>query len=215
MQATKKIGRPTDYTQELGEEICEAIANDSKGLRRLCKEHEHWPAREVIYRWKRKYPEFSHQYVKAKEHQIEALVDEILDIADDTSHDTIIKVDDDGNERAVCNSEWINRSRLRIDTRKWLAAKLCPRLYGEKDERVSLKFPSDLTKGNALLPMSAEVFRALANQEITPEQARTLSGAIKDHGANIFIGDLNERLAKLENKSDEHKANPQLTENDK
>ena len=48
------------------------------------------------------------------------------------------------------------------------AAKLCPRLYGDKDERVNLKFPSDITDGSSLMKMRAEVFRALANQEISP-----------------------------------------------
>lgn len=128
------LGRPTDYTPELAEEICKAISCDSKGLRRLCQEHEHWPARANIYKWLRKYPEFRDQYTQAKEHQIEALVDEILEIADDTSHDTIIKVDNDGNEREVCNSEWINRSRLRIEARKWFACKLAPKIYGDKHE---------------------------------------------------------------------------------
>jgi len=132
MHATKKIGRPSDYTPELAEEICQAIASDSKGLRRLCEENEHWPARANIYKWFKKHPEFRDNYMQSKESQIEALVDEVLEIADDTSNDTIIKVDEQGNKRAVCNSEWINRSRLRIDTRKWLAAKLCPRIYGDK-----------------------------------------------------------------------------------
>lgn len=199
MQNIKKTGRPTDYTPELAEEICDAVATSSKGLRQLCKEHDNWPCADTIFHWRKTHKEFSDLYAQAKKCQIEALIDEILEIADDTSNDTIIKVDEEGNEKMVCNSEWINRSRLKVDTRKWLAAKLCPRLYGDKDERVTLKFPIDLTKGSALLPMSAEVFRALANQEISPEQARILSGAIKDHGANILIGDLNERLAKLEN----------------
>lgn len=125
-------GRPTDYTPELAEEICDAIASDSKGLCRLCKENDHWPARKNIYQWFKKYPDFRNKYMQAKEHQIEAIVDEVLEIADDTSHDTIIKTDNDGHEKEVCNSEWINRSRLRIDTRKWLAAKLAPKLYGDK-----------------------------------------------------------------------------------
>lgn len=128
---THKTGRPTDYTPALAEEICDAIASDSKGLRRLCKEHGHWPVKANIYKWLKKHPEFRDLYAQAKQHQIEALIDEILEIADDTSNDTIIKVDDDGNEKRVCNNEWINRSRLRIDSRKWLAAKLAPRLYGD------------------------------------------------------------------------------------
>jgi hypothetical protein len=134
---TNPVGRPTKYTPELAEEICDAIACDSKGLRRLCNENQHWPARNNIYHWIKKYPDFRTRYAQAKEHQIESFIDEILEIADDTSNDTVIKTNKDGQEYEVCNSEWINRSRLRVDTRKWLAAKLCPKIYGEtrKDEK--------------------------------------------------------------------------------
>ena len=60
--------------------------------------------------------------------EIEVIVDEILDIADDTSRD----ITTDANGKTVYDHEHINRSRLRIDTRKWLAAKLAPRIYGDK-----------------------------------------------------------------------------------
>ena len=139
--------------------------------------------------------EFSDLYARAKRLQIEVIIDEILEIADDTSKDNVIN--EDG--KSTINHEHINRSRLKIDTRKWLAAKLCPRLYGDKEELVSLKFPDDIKNANSLLPMSAEVFRALSNQEMTPAQARAVIGAIKDYSATIVIGDLNSRLAQLEN----------------
>lgn len=126
-----KVGRPTDYTIELAEEICDAIACSSKGLKPLCNANNHWPDRKNIYQWIKKHPEFRSMYAQAKEHQIEVIVNEILEIADDTSKDTIIKTNKDGVEYETCNSEYINRSRLRVDTRKWLAAKLCPRLYGD------------------------------------------------------------------------------------
>lgn len=45
--------------------------------------------------------------------------------------------------------------------------------------------------------MSSEVFRALGNQEITPGQARTLLGTLKDYSASIAIIDLNEKISKL------------------
>ncbi len=82
-------------------------------------------------RWINKHPDFGAQYARAKVFQVEAIVDEILDIADDTSHDSV--VNEDG--KVIYDHEHINRSRLRIDTRKWLAAKLCPRLYGDKAEK--------------------------------------------------------------------------------
>jgi hypothetical protein len=88
----------------------------------------------------------------------------------------------------VCNSEFIACSRFRIDTCKWLAAKLIPRLYGDKDDTfVSLKFPSDVKDANSLLPMSTEVFRALGNQEITPGQAKALIGTLKDYSSSMAL----------------------------
>ncbi len=128
----KKMGRPTDYTVELADEICFTVATSSKALRTLCQENSHWPNANTICEWRIKHKDFGEAYARGKQHQIEVLVDELIGIADDTSNDTIVKIDSDGNEKKVCNSEWINRSRLRIDTRKWLAAKLCPRLYGDK-----------------------------------------------------------------------------------
>ena len=186
---------------ELAEEICNAVSCSSKGIKQLCKEHEHWPSHDTIYRWLAMEKEFSDLYARATRLQIEVIVDEILEIADDASNDSVIN-EEDG--KFTIDHEHINRSRLKIDTRKWLAAKLCPRLYGDKDERVNLKFPSDITDGSSLMKMSAEVFRALANQEISPAQARTLVVAIKVHGANIVIGDLNERLARLEDTTTNH-----------
>ncbi len=72
--------------------------------------------------------EFWQQYVHAREAQAEVRADEIIEIADDGSSD--FTKDDDG--KPIINHEHISRSRLRIDTRKWIAAKLLPKRYGEK-----------------------------------------------------------------------------------
>ena len=121
-----KPGRPTRYTPELANEICNSIASSSKGTKKLCKENQHWPCQDTLFAWLKNHPEFSEQYARAKRCQIEVFIDEILDIADDSSQDEVI------NEQGsvICNSEFIARSRLRIDTRKWLAAKLVPKVYG-------------------------------------------------------------------------------------
>jgi hypothetical protein len=125
-------GRPTDYTPELADEICDKIATSPRGLIALCAENPHWPSRETIYAWKRSKKEFSDKYTQAKIDQIEPLVDECIDIADDTSQDTLVRYDHNGDEYETCNNEFINRSRLRIDTRKWFASKLAPKIYGDK-----------------------------------------------------------------------------------
>lgn len=126
--AGAKTGRPTSYTPELRKEICDAIACTAIGLRDLCANNAHWPERRNIYHWLEKHEDFRHQYARAKQCQVDVLIDEILAIADDSSCDFKTGADD----KQAVDYENINRARLRIDTRKWLAAKLCPKLYGEK-----------------------------------------------------------------------------------
>jgi hypothetical protein len=121
-------GRPTIFTSELGEEICLAIAISSKALRVLCEENSHWPNANTICEWRIKIKQFGEAYLRAKQQQIEILVDEIIEIADDTTRDNITNC---AGQIAV-DHEHINRSRLRIAARQWLASKLCPRLYGDR-----------------------------------------------------------------------------------
>ena len=76
--------------------------------------------------------------LQAKRCQIEVFIDEILDIADDSSQDEIAN----NQGHIVCNSEFIARSRLRIDTRKWLASKLVPKIYGVQQKNANETTPS-------------------------------------------------------------------------
>lgn len=125
----KKVGRPTDYTQELADIICEELS-EGKSLRTICRA-EDMPAVRTIFYWLRTYEEFLHQYTRAKEESADALIEEMLEIADDGSNDymTITKGNFDYN---VEDREVTNRSRLRVDTRKWIASKLKPKKYGDK-----------------------------------------------------------------------------------
>lgn len=128
-------GRPTSFTQKIADMICERLS-DGESLRTICLSDD-MPNRSTVFRWladeSRK--EFRDQYARAREAQADFLADEILEIADDASHDTLIKTNPDGSDaRETANSEWINRSRLRVDARKWLASKLAPKKYGDKVE---------------------------------------------------------------------------------
>ena len=124
-----KGGRPTIYNKKIAEEICAKVSSTTLGLKRLCKENPQLPHADTIYEWRFKYPEFSGQYAAAKMKQAELLAEEILDISDDDSQDTIIT-----DKGPSFNSEYVQRSRLRIDTRKWIACKLIPKVYGDKIE---------------------------------------------------------------------------------
>ncbi len=60
--------------------------------------------------------------------QADALFDEALEIADEASGDWTT----DKNGKLALDHEHVQRSRLRVDTRKWAAGKLAPKRYGDK-----------------------------------------------------------------------------------
>jgi hypothetical protein len=133
-------GRPTIYTKELADLICAEIALGFS-LRTICAE-ESMPCVKTIFNWFRTQPGFLQQYETAKEEQADALAEEMLDIADDGTNDWMEKKNKDGSTFEVLNAEHVQRSRLRIDTRKWIASKLKPKKYGDKVTSV-LTGPND------------------------------------------------------------------------
>ncbi len=86
------------------------------------------PAEVTVYQWVLHKPEFAKKYRAAREMQQERHLEEIKEISDDGINDTYI--DEDGNERT--NHDVIARSKLRVDTRKWIMARMSPRKYGDK-----------------------------------------------------------------------------------
>lgn len=128
-----KLGRPTIYSEELADLICERIATHDIGLTRLCAMYDDMPTKETINQWRWKYDSFSDRYVKAKQLQAEVSAEACLEIADDATNDFMEALGEGGQpEGYKLNGEHVARSRLRIDTRKWLAAKLAPKIYGER-----------------------------------------------------------------------------------
>lgn len=90
------------------------------------------PNKSTVFRWLAADEAFRDQYARAREAQADALFDDILDIADDGTNDYMTKTNADGSEYEALNAEHIQRSRLRVDARKWMAGKLLPKKYGEK-----------------------------------------------------------------------------------
>lgn len=127
------IGRPSDYTQELADRICEQLAN-GYSLRTVCAPND-MPSKATVFSWMRKYPGFLDQYTRAKQESADAIADEMQDIADDATNDWMEKHNEEGEKIGwQVNGEHIQRSRLRIETRKWIASKLKPKKYGDKLE---------------------------------------------------------------------------------
>lgn len=130
-ESNENTGRPTIYTKELADIICTRLT-EGESLRRILLT-KGMPSSSTIYRWllNEDYKSFWEQYARAREVQAEVMFDEILDIADDGSNDfmTITKGDYTYN---VEDREVTNRSKLRVDSRKWYLSKVLPKKFGDK-----------------------------------------------------------------------------------
>jgi hypothetical protein len=124
-------GRPSDYSDELADMICERIA-DGESLRSICSA-ENMPNKSTVFRWLAANEEFATRYAHARDVQTDVMVDEMTDIADDGSNDWMERRNGDGeNVGWQENGEALRRSALRISTRQWIAEKLKPKKYGTK-----------------------------------------------------------------------------------
>lgn len=119
----------TRYTEAIGLGICEMIAG-GKTLPTICAK-DGVPAVRTVLRWVRDHAEFMVVYDRARQARADAWAEEIIQIADDTSEDYVDKERSDGSTARVLNAEHVQRSRLRIDSRKWLMARAAPKRYGE------------------------------------------------------------------------------------
>jgi hypothetical protein len=122
-------GRPSKISKKLIETICERlIAGES--LREICLS-DGMPDKATVCRWLSRNEKFRDQYARARDMQAEMMADEILDIADDGRNDWMErKIGADVIQ--VVDQEAVQRSKLRVDARKWIAAKRLPKKYGEK-----------------------------------------------------------------------------------
>ncbi len=132
----RQVGRPTYYTPELAEKICNLIATSHEmSTLALCDKYEGMPPYVCINRWRMRHPEFRSMYAEAKALQAELIADNLVNMAHVESY-----IDADGVERT--DSGNVAAKRLQIDTIKWIACKLAPRTYGDRskiDVSVSLK----------------------------------------------------------------------------
>jgi hypothetical protein len=111
-----KHGRKSVYTDELGQMICERLAQ-GRTLTSVCKDADIPATAQAVRVWAMD-PEhpISLQYARAREVGYQAMADETVDIGDQV-------FEDPGS---------VAKARLRVDTRKWLLSKALPKIYGDK-----------------------------------------------------------------------------------
>lgn len=156
----KRAGRKTEYDPAIAAEICTRISC-GESLRQICME-DRMPVHSTVYLWLLQNKQFSDNYAKAREEQADTLADEIQAIADEPPAEI---VDDKGVSRT--DSGWVTWQKNRIDARKWVAAKLKPKKYGDRQ----------IVAGDAESPLemkvNTEIFDAvLKNIELTKQSKR-------------------------------------------
>jgi hypothetical protein len=165
------------YSPELADEVCALVA-EGKSLRQVT-ELPGMPSRRAVQYWLSRFPDFREKYECAMMLLGEFWAHEIIEIADDSSGDFIITED---GRRAV-DHENINRSRLKVDSRKWLLSKILPSRYGDRIQ-------ADVNVGvepEALRAMSPEkqkervlellAYAATLQPPGAPVEAETIEGA--------------------------------------
>lgn len=134
------MAKPTDISKF--DEVLKIVSTSHNGVHTCCKMLKMSP--QTFYDWLLLNDTNKDKYACAREAQADLLVEEMIQIADDSSNDTkyIIR---DGQQIELENTEWTNRSKLKVDTRKWIAAKLRPKKYGDKlDVSTSIKIEQPL-----------------------------------------------------------------------
>lgn len=114
------------FSQEKADAICARLA-EGQSLRKACATEGIAPA--TVLGWVDANPAFSEQYAHARMRGYQLLADEIIDISDDSEGDII-----DTEHGPKVDAERVARSKLRVDSRKWMLAKMLPKVYGEKIE---------------------------------------------------------------------------------
>jgi len=106
-----KRGRPSLYSPEIADAICERLAN-GESLRSICRD-ENMPDERTVRDWViSDHNGFSPQYTRARDIALDRMADDVIDIAD-TADDP-------------------QKARLRFDARRWYLSKLAPKRYGDK-----------------------------------------------------------------------------------
>lgn len=127
-------GRPSRYTEKLARDLCEHLAT-GRSLVSWCKIDGN-PGYTTVMRWLEENEGFRDMYVRAREAQADFLAEEVVDIATNVLPAIRKTVTKTGRKSRVeeVHVDAVERARLMMDARKWYAAKLAPRKYGERQQ---------------------------------------------------------------------------------
>lgn len=131
-------GRPETWTPDKKEQAIEIIIDricqgESTRSILLHANRDILPGMPLFLRWVEADEDLRNQYARAMEIRSEVLFDEILEISDEANAD--LDIGDDGKLRVI--GEAVQRSKLKIEARKWALSKMQPKKYGDKIDHTS------------------------------------------------------------------------------
>ena len=186
--------KPMPYDEAVAEVICNRII-EGQSLREICRD-EGMPSKSVVYRWLDSEPKFRDSYARARESQMEVWADELKEIADDSRNDYMDRLSKDGTIDRVLDPENVQRSRLRIDTMKWLMSKLAPRKYSDKID----------------INLSGKVeIESLSDNELQSRMMQRLATLGIEHAAPLLIGQSSTAASEPEPELEPQDVTPNVT----
>lgn len=157
-----------EYIPAAQAEILQRIANTSTNVWRMLEEDPVMPSPDTVRGWLRANPDFKRAYDEALRARGDLLFEEALEIADDARNDWMAR-NDPNNPGWIANGEHIQRSKLRVETRKWMASKLRPERYGDKM----------LVEGNPDKPVVARIEHTIVDV-VKPTETRPVETKVID-----------------------------------
>lgn len=124
------MGYSKEQQKDIINRICSHISEERQSLRSALL-LDKMPDKNQFYKWIRETESFREQYARACNERADAIFEEMIDIADDGKNDYMTK-SLGGVDVEVLNAEHVQRSKLRIDARKWMLSKMNPKKYGDK-----------------------------------------------------------------------------------
>lgn len=125
---TPKRGRPSKFTQELADEICERLS-DGEPLATICRDPR-MPKVTTVWDWGQRRPEFSESIARARIEGFDSIAAECLEISNSPVEAIREKMSKDGVE--ITKEDALGHRRLQIETRLKLLSKWDPKRYGDK-----------------------------------------------------------------------------------
>ncbi len=121
-------GRPTTYTEEVADLICERLAG-GESLLSICSEYP-MPPLSVVFQWLHRQPPFAENYARARQTWADAEFEKMMQIADTVQIGEKTKTTKDGFVEVI-TGDMTDHRRLQVDTRKWALARMFPKKFGD------------------------------------------------------------------------------------